>query len=164
MDPLIEKVISKLNKALSTEALDRTQNGGLPLEKVHLTILGQFSLLADNELSNKLTLAATLDFDAIIKGDAIARSLLKLILENEQLDYDDLSNEIWMPKETIFRKLFESEVLLVETSLPIYTLTSKAIKSPQKNRSLIKQSLKIYDQSLRNLIIHYGGDLKLFES
>ena len=54
MDPLIERIISRLNSALLTEAADRIHNKGLKLGKIHLIILGQFSLLADDELNKKL--------------------------------------------------------------------------------------------------------------
>lgn len=53
--------------------------------------------------------------------------------------------------------------LLVEVAEPIYVLTSKAVKAPEKNSILLKRALPIFGDKLEKLIVKYGGNPEVFK-
>lgn len=146
MSKIINQIINRIEKLIELSNQERFKDDLPFLEKIEISILGQFSLFADNEASKKLTLVATRDFDAILKGDWSARTILKIALSEFNLEYDDLSKEIWIPDDAIFIDLHNTKQLKVSYLSPIDALTSKAIKAPEKNKNLINESLKIFPE------------------
>jgi hypothetical protein len=162
MHDLLESLIASLEKELGLQNKERARDELPRIAKARLVVLGQFSLLSDPELSRRLPLAATMDFDAWIEGEWCVRAMLKRILAEKGLAYDELSAEIWMPKETTYRTIHDSEMLKVQISDVISTLVSKAVKAPEKNRILVREALKIFGSPLSKAIVRHGGDLEFF--
>ena len=102
--------------------------------------------MADKNASEKLPLVATRDFDALIKGDWSARTLLRITLSEFNLEYDDLSGEVWLPDDATFIELHNSNTLNISYLSPVDALLSKAIKAPDRNKNLIKKALEIYPE------------------
>lgn len=159
----IAELVNSLRQSIASINAERQQDNAPPLDRIEIRILGQMSLLLDEAAVAALSPVATFDFDVVIKGGWIARRILKEILSEHRLELDDLSSEIWMPPETKYISVHHSDSLLVERSEPLYTLVSKAIMAPAKNRFLIKRALAVYGEPLRRLIIQHGGSIKLFE-
>ncbi|MCB0321951.1 MAG: hypothetical protein KDD69_00210 [Bdellovibrionales bacterium] len=129
-----------------------------------ITLLGQFSLFVDEEFSRQVPLIATADVDALIDASWPVRSAFVRVLNKRGLEYDELSSEVWIPPDSTFLVLWESEVLRCEYLSPLYCLLSKAVKAPEKNRRLILQGIQIFGDELRKLINHHGGDILFFTS
>ena len=144
--------------ALSEE---RFKDGLLPLGQARVTLLGQFSLLVNPEINSKLQLANTADVDAILKCDWAVRTAIKGVIASLGFVYDELSEEVWIPPNSKFVLLYESDSVAIEALEPIYALLSKAVKAPHKNRFLIQQAIGIYGETLLTLIKEHGGDLSI---
>lgn len=128
-----------------------------------IQILGQMSLVLNTDLVSQLSLFATQDVDAIIKGEWIVTSLFKRALEKRALQLDFLSSEIWLPPDAKYIPIFSGKCVECEILDPISALTSKAIKAPQKNHNLILDALKFYGSKLEENIKIYGGDPEEFK-
>jgi predicted nucleic acid-binding protein len=161
---IIDQIIEELESLLDSANKQRENMGTPPFKKAEITILGQFSLLMDKSASTLLPLAATADLDALVTGDSIARTLLQSIIKTKALVLDDLSGEIWIPKEAKFIEYYESPLLKVKYLDPISALVSKAIKAKEKNRILVAEALKHYGDSLKDKIIANGGNIEYFTS
>ncbi len=146
MSKILPMIIASLEQLIEISNSERFKDDLPRLEKIEIKVLGQFSLMADPEASLKLPLVATRDFDALIKGDWSARTLLKIALAEFNLEYDDLSKEIWLPDDAKFIEIHDSNTLTVSYLSAVDALTSKAIKAPEKNKNLINKSLEIYPE------------------
>lgn len=146
MNKTISNIISTLEQLIETANSERSKDELPGLKKIEIKILGQFSLMADPEASAKLPLVATRDFDALVEGDWSARTLLKIALAEFNLEYDDLSKEIWLPDNARFVEIYDSNTLKVSYLSTLDALTSKAVKAPEKNKNLISKSLEIYPE------------------
>lgn len=146
MSKILIDIISSLERLIETTNFERSKDNLPGIQKIEIKILGQFSLIADPEASAKLPLVATRDFDALVKGDWNARTLLKIALAEFSLEYDDLSKEIWLPDEAKFIEIHDTNTLKVSYLRPLDALTSKAVKAPEKNRNLILKSLEVYPE------------------
>lgn len=93
-----------------------------------------------------------------------SETIFKKVLKENNYFYDELSKEIWIPKEAHKIKTYNSENVTAYYYDPISVLTSKAIKSPVKNKNLIKQAIKIYGKTLIDSIINNGGDISKYEN
>ena len=155
--PIIDQEISQQNKARDLDSVKKI--GHLTIE-----LLGQHALLVNPEINNKLILFATVDVDAHLKGDVSSETIFKKVLKENNYFYDELSKEIWIPKEAHKIKTYNSENVTAYYYDPISVLTSKAIKSPVKNKNLIKQAIKIYGKTLIDSIINNGGDISKYEN
>ncbi len=156
------KFISEFEIRLQRANTERASDGLPPLSKVHLKVLGQMALMANIEASSKLHLVATKDLDAIIEGDWTARTLLKNVLQENGMVYDELSSEVWIPPEATFEVMHDSSVLKVSLLSPLFVLASKAVKAPQKNKQLITQAIEIWGEELIDLISEHGQDIRIF--
>ena len=90
------------------------------------------------------------------------RSILIEALKKHGLDYDDLSTEIWLPEDAKFHPYYNSANVAVERLDVIAALTSKAIKAPEKNHTLIAIALVVYGDKLKDSILRNNGSLDLF--
>lgn len=159
---IIDNIVQELELRLKAINQEREAMGAHPCKKSEITVLGQMSLLMDKSASRALPLAATMDIDALIKGDEAARQALLAIIKTKGLVLDDLSGEIWIPNDATFIEYHDSHLLRVTYLDPISTLTSKAVKAREKNRVLIKAALAHYGAALQNKIESNGGDVAYF--
>jgi len=84
--------------------------------------------------------------------------LLKKILKEFGYFFDELSEEIWMPEDTIWEVVHIGENVRLYKARAIDVLVSKAIKAKVKNRVLIKNALLVYGDELKDRIIKFGGE------
>lgn len=159
---IIDHIVHELELRLKAINQEREAVGVPPCKKAEIAVLGQMSLLMDKSASKALPLAATMDIDALIKGDETARQELLIIIKTKGLVLDDLSSEIWLPKDAAFIEYYDSHLLRVTYLDPISALTSKAVKAREKNRVLIKTALAHYGAELQNKIESNGGDVAYF--
>lgn len=155
----ILRAIFKDLEACLIEENARREAENLPrLPKAEIKVLGQMALLLDAFLVRVLPLAATNDVDALIKGNVYVQQQFRHLLRAKNLNYDDLSTEIWLPKEHQFIIFHDSEVLCCSYLDPMSALVSKALKAPMKNRNLIRKALEVFKEDLAKRFQEYGID------
>lgn len=158
----LESIFNKLDQWI-VETKEQATNQGFRFNPAcEFTILGQMGLLVDEEVVAKLNPIATMDLDAWVKTETMISSKFKELLKEANLVLDELSNEIWLPKETKYVDFFEGEYVKCKRALPLYLLVSKAVKAPGKNKILIQNALIEYGDELIKLIKKYDGDLDYF--
>ena len=122
-----ETIVEKLNQ-------DRSVG---PFRRLRVTVLGQHGLLIQKDKLSNIDLLATNDFDAFLNGEPPLEDIFKKTLRENGLTYDEKSEYIWLPEETRYSVIYESESIIVESPLPIYLIVSKAVKAPLKNKQLV---------------------------
>ena len=120
------------------------------------------SLLANEKVSAKIDLVATMDVDTFLKSEYWVIQELEKILKNYDLNLDRDSNLIWMPEESTYSLFYKGNYLTVYLVDPLYYLTSKAVKAKEKNKILILEALLEYGEDPATLIKKHGGDLEYF--
>ena len=158
------QLINKLQQNLTNLNDAASKDGALSPGMLEIKILGQMSLIFNqkHEKLKLLPIVATKDFDALIKGSWSTQHILRETLKEFGLYYDELSPEIWIVPGTIFHEAYRSNNLTVKVQDPLYTLTCKAIKAPEKNKELIYSAITTYGEELINLIQNFGGDINYF--
>ena len=160
---IIEKIVDSLERRISAVNKEREGEGMPPLPRYTITLLGQMALLVQSK-PGALDLRMTRDLDVQLEGDWMLRTVLKDALAEVNLEYDDLSSEIWMPEEMRKEILHDSPVLCVKVCDAISILVSKGVKAPEKNRLLIRQAMLVYGEQLIALLAKYGAPLEYFVS
>ena len=163
MKSLLIEVFKKLNDLVISENTLRRNSGAALIAHSRIEILGQTSLLAQPELTFKLSLVQTGDLDALLLADSFVKQQLKKILPEYGFIYDEDSPLIFIPDNSIFLPFLNLTHIEVVTLDPESALVSKAVKAPQKNVQLIRQAIASNDYpNLATRIINSGGDLKKF--
>ena len=108
----------------------------LPPCTIHL--LGQRALL---EVGVLLTLAVTNDVDVRADYASAIEAELRRLLQIAGKELDPHGDEVWMPKETTYRVLLTGEFVTLKVADVDAILVSKALKAPNKNRTLIVEYL-----------------------
>lgn len=158
---LIDDIIEELEKGIEAKHREFSDEGLLS-EKVKIQILGQMSLLMNPDVNSRIPLLGTQDVDALLKGRWDQTKIFRDVLNSKGLTFDELSSEVWLPKEAEFIEYYDSLYVNVSYLDPISALTSKAIKAAEKNKSLISDALKVYGDILAAKITSYGGDVSFF--
>jgi hypothetical protein len=159
----ILEVLAELEQLIESEDKIRKEMGSIPLRPTTIRILGQMSLLLNEDISSRMHLFATQDVDAHIKGDSFVAEAFKRLLGERNLEFDFLSNEIWLPLDASYIQIYESPRLHCEILDPISALVSKAVKAPDKNTALISKALDIYGEELASKIKQHGVDPNTFK-
>ena len=157
-------ILNKFDALIEAENDRRIQTGESLHPKILIQILGQFSLLLHPEVN--LNLAGTQDFDAKVKATENEYSLRKKLaglLHEEGLELESDVHLIWIPSESTFTPILQTQRIRCEVLDPLFALCSKAVKAKEKNKILVRDALKVYGQPLRDLIEKHGGDCGYFE-
>lgn len=157
MDSGLTIVAREIDRRLQALSAERFAEGGLSPNRGSVKLLGQLALFADGGARSHLHLARTRDVDALIESDWSVRAVVKEVFRTFGYVYDELSGEVWIPPGATYNLLYESPLLTFETLDPLYVLTSKAIKAPEKNRLLVAQGIALYGDRLIDLIVRHGG-------
>jgi hypothetical protein len=160
----IKPIFEKLNDLIALENIERRDNSTRTLPKSEIKILGQMSLLLDEKTSAVISLNQTGDLDALIDAEYFVKKNLKVLLADQGLVYDEDSEKIFLPPGHFFDLLWDLDNVVVKKLDAESALVSKAIKSRDKNRILIRRALLtgLY-KTLEKRIIELGGDLDFFE-
>lgn len=158
---LIDKIISDLEEELRLRREDLGED--FLSNKIEIQMLGQMSLMMNRDIATKMTLAHTYDVDALLKGRTGEVQVFRKVVKSNGLAFDELSKEIWVPKDAKFLEYYDSPYVKVTYLDPISALTSKAIKAKEKNRILIRNALKIFGDTLASRITSNGGDVEYFK-
>ena len=159
---LLDEILAELEQAIERLNEERERDGMLRLSKAQIKVLGQFSLLADEQFSASISLAATIDLDAIIEGEWIIEEELRKILKNKGLVFDELSREIWIPEGSKFLPYYESNRIKCMYLDPFAVIVSKAVKAREKNRLLVRDAIDFYGERLSREIRKYNVDTEYF--
>lgn len=156
-----QKLDQKIEQA---DNLSYAEQGiALSPKDIEIKLMGQVSLLADEEISSKIELEMTMDFDAHVKASFEISKILDELLKEKGMELDALSGEIWMPTDTTWELCYEGDHVKIYKASALDVLVSKAIKAPEKNRKLIQESIEIYGRELSVKITQYGGDPNYFK-
>lgn len=158
---LIDDVIKELEERMEAQRQE-FDDDNLLSEKVKIQILGQMSLLMNPEVNSRIQLMGTRDVDALLKGRWGQTKIFREVLNEKGLTFDELSGEIWLPKDAKFIEYYDSHYVNVSYVDPISALTSKAVKAAEKNKVLITDALKVYGDQLAAKITSNGGDVSFF--
>jgi len=139
MKQLLRRIFKKLDQRIIQENGERRESGNT-IPKCEVKILGQMSLLANDKVSHVLHLAQTGDMDALVSV-VFAKMELKKLLKENGLVYDEDSEKIWIPPQSIFEELFDFKCVSVKVIDPESALVSKAVKAINKNRQLLREAL-----------------------
>lgn len=156
------QILLRLEQEIETLNQVRVDNGGFRLPKAKITLLGQFSLIANPKISALLNIPATIDVDAKIEADWAIKVAFKKILKSEGLEYDEDSELIWIPPKSTFELLHDSPLVECKSIGPIYGLLSKAIKAKEKNRILVRDAIALFGVEFVEMLIEHGGDPEYF--
>ena len=159
MDPMLKRIVEKFEREV------RKLNGnrsGEPYRSLHVTVLGQQALLIRRENLRGLSLLATTDFDAYLKGEPPLEDVFKRLLREEGLSYDEKSEYIWLPEETTYETMYESSYVTIVSPLPIFLLTSKAKMAPERNKQLVADAIVEFGEPLLRLFEKHGVDIDNF--
>lgn len=147
-----EDEVGKLNSARSVGSF----------RKLEVTVLGQQGLLIRQAQFPTLPLLATTDFDAHLKGEPPLEDIFKNKLKDIGLTYDEKSEYIWLPEETEYEEVYNSDLIVVRSPLPIYLIVSKALKAKEKNRALVTAAINEFGESLISLLVKYKVNIDYF--
>ena len=131
---MIKKVLKQLDSWITQENQYVSTEGGLRIGKFTIKILGQHALF---EAQIDLHLSATQDVDAKMNCDYAVKKKFNELLKPHGKHLDELSHEIWMPKETKYDDFYMGKNFKSYLAKPEYILLSKALKAPEKNKNLI---------------------------
>lgn len=155
---MLKEIFEKLDDQVIAANKRFADEGSFPIPKFQVQVLGQVGLL---EAQIDIPMNKTIDLDAYSNMKYSAKRIFIGILAEYGLVYDDLSDEIWMPKETVYNTIFEGQIVTGMVAQPEYILLSKAIKAPDKNRTLLARYLGHKPSKLFiSLCDKYGVDLK----
>lgn len=141
----------------------RRIQGLVAIEKAEIKLLGQMSLMVNEQVAMLLALAATGDLDALLTMETEVKQALRSLLQTYGLIYDEDSHLIWIPPGSSFDTLFDFTHLVVRAIDPESALVSKAVEAPRKNKQLIREALATGQfPSLGDRIEASGGKLRNF--
>jgi hypothetical protein len=131
-------LVKRLDAWVAARNLEARSDGLLTLRPCRIRLLGQMALF---EQRVPLHLVATNHVDVYADYEhAIEKELARMLSDAGKV-LDPLGHEIWMPRETRYETLFEGAFVTLQVADPDSVLLSKALKAPDKNRSLIIEYL-----------------------
>jgi hypothetical protein len=159
----LHRIFQTLDRRIDALNEERAETGGLKIPRGEIRLLGQMSLLANEEVSARIHLAETGDMDALLRADYLFLRELKPLLRENGFIYDESSEEIWIPEGAHFEELFDFENVRVVRIDAESALVSKAIKAPEKNRILVREAIASGEfPALVDRIEAQGGNLETF--
>ncbi len=159
----LRKIFEMLDLEIAQLNRDRREDGSPLISKASVKILGQMSLLTNDEVAAHIDLFETADLDAFLETEFVVMKKLRELLATAGLIYDESSSDIWIPPNSRFEPLFDFTNIRVDRLDGESVLVSKAIKAKEKNRMLIQEAIasEIFP-GLADRIQIEGGDLKYF--
>lgn len=154
----------ELDSLIVAENREREARGGLIISPAKIQVLGQVSLILNEEVVRRIPLFATQDIDVLVDGDIFVVNSFRRLLEKRYLQFDLLAREVWLPRDATFIPIYHGERLEVQILDPLSALTSKAVKAPEKNLALIREALAVYGNELEEKIRSYGVDPSKFKA
>lgn len=157
---MIKTAFHKLNQWIEEQNRARTEEGLTKIQRVEIRVVGQTALV---ESGLSLSFPETIDVDAFHKMTYEVWKKFDGILQTFGRRLDPLSHEIWMPDETSYNLVYKAKWVAGFIAQPEYILISKALKAPDKNRSILIQYLiKGPSQKFLNLAKKYNIDFERF--
>jgi hypothetical protein len=157
---MLGEVAARLDAWIVAQNVAARADGVRTLKPCRIRLLGQIALL---ESKTKLELNVTHDVDVYADYEHPVETEFRRLLREVNLDLDPVGNEAWMPKETIYKNLFEGEYVTMQVADADAVLLSKALKAPRKNHALIVEFLAAgASASFLELATKYHLDLEQF--
>lgn len=141
-------IFEGLDHRIIQENDERKQSGALLILPVKIRILGQTALLLSNL---PFPIAGTMDLDACVDGDYLARKILSELLLPEGLYLESDDPLIWMPKDTKFYPFYEGGRVDVFIAEAVAVIASKAKFKREKDKKLIRNYLQYFPEAKKRL-------------
>ena len=135
---MLAQIAAKLDVWVIARNIEARAEGLPQLRPCLIRVLGQAALL---EAHARLQLNVTNDVDVYADYDHAIELEFRRLLALQGKELDPVGREVWMPKETVYKSLFAGEYVSMELADVDAVLASKALKAPDKNRSLIVEYL-----------------------
>jgi len=135
---MLVAIAERLDAWVVERNLEARAEGMLTHPPCTIHLLGQTALL---ELGVPLRLAVTNDVDVHANYGAAIEAELRRLLKQAGKELDPLGEEVWMPRETRYQRLYAGEFVTLKVADADAVLISKALKAPRKNRALIVEYL-----------------------
>lgn len=133
---MIAEIFEKLDQWVGQQNAEATREGLPAIPRCEFRIVGQTALM---EANLKIDLASTADVDAMNNATYAVIAKLNDLLQAKGLEYDQLSNEIWMPPESKYVDVFRGTWVVAIRAEPEFVMLSKAKKARAKNKKLLQQ-------------------------
>jgi hypothetical protein len=129
-------MFESLDRWIEEQNAEARREGFIGIAKCTFRIVGQAALF---EANIDIEMATTIDVDAFHDAESLVVAQLSEILRQNGLEYDELSNEIWMPEETKYTDLYRGANVTVLVAMPEFVLLSKAKMALAKNKVLLRE-------------------------
>ena len=141
-------IFNRLDEKLFQENEGRRQSGALLISPVKIMVLGQTALLLADL---PFPVAGTMDLDARINGDTLARKMLSEILLPEGLYLESDDHLIWVPKEANYEEWHKGNLLAVFVAEAVAVIASKAKFKRAKDKGIVRMYLQHFPDSEQRL-------------
>ncbi len=153
-------ILLALDQWVARENVQARADGVPMFRKSAIRVLGQFALWVS---TTGLTLTTTQDLDAYADCEWAVQKELERLLAKNGLILDPHGRKVWMPRETIYRPIYEGAHVSGFVADIEAVLISKALKAPDKNKSLLTEYLaQGASERFSKLATKYQVDLEQF--
>jgi len=135
---MILQVLKDLDAWVAAENAARREESAPTHRKCRIRLLGQMALW---EARVPLTLVATHDVDVYADYEWAVQKEFERLLRSHGQVLDPHGMEVWMPKETVYRVIYDGTHVEGSVADPDCVLLSKGLKAPAKNRPLLIEFL-----------------------
>lgn len=132
----LEKIFRKLDQWIAEQNAEARKESLPSIAKCEFRVVGQTALL---EAKLDLEIVATADVDAVSNATYSVLAKFNELLKAEALEYDQLSNEIWMPRESKYVDIYRGAWVTALRAEPEFVMVSKAKMAMGKNKALLRQ-------------------------
>lgn len=132
---MLKSIFEKLDKWIEQQNLEAQKEGFRPIKACSFRVVGQTALL---EARLDIEISATADVDAFTDAESSVVAKLSELLLREGLEYDQLSNEIWMPAETTYLDFYKGQWVTSLIAKSEFIMLSKAKMAFSKNKILLR--------------------------
>lgn len=133
---MLESIFQLLDEWITEQNAEARREGLSAIKKCEFKMVGQIALF---EAGLNLNIAMTQDFDAFTNARPPVIEKLDALLKANGLAYDQLSDQIWMPDETVYLDLYDGNWVSASRASPEFIMVSKAKWSMKKNKSLLRE-------------------------
>ena len=135
---MLVEIAKRLDAWIAEQNVAAREAGVDSIGRCRIRLLGQMALF---EQRVQLHLVATNDVDVYGDYEPVVERELARLLQQAGKQLDPLGQEVWMPKDTRYERLFAGAYVTLDVAEPEAVLVSKGLKALDKNRALITEYL-----------------------
>jgi hypothetical protein len=157
---MFQEVLAALDRWVTASNLESAAEGLPSYPQCTIRLLGQMALW---ELNTPFTLAVTQDVDVYADYPYAVQKRFETLLAEKGKILDPHGDAIWMPRETVYREIYNGRYVHGLAAEADFVLLSKAKMAPEKNRALLLEALaRGPSERFLQLAEAYDVDLEVF--